>query len=158
MITKENIETILLSNLENTEIADKVLEVLKPFDGKTISKRMASAVQKALPEYTIYYKSDYGMFHINVWGNGISYNEMLSFLIGYETNTTFNFETFRDRFANCYLGAAKERNNKRKLWLSSEYSIQGAVDRINEINRLKKELDNLLSDCPDSFQIEKLVE
>ena len=41
------------------------------------NKRIATAFKKAHPEYTISYGTDYGLFRIRLWGNGLDYQDGL---------------------------------------------------------------------------------
>lgn len=56
----------------------KTIEALAPLNGRKINKAFATAVEKALPGYSVYYdKKDYNV-SINVWGNGVPYDRKIS--------------------------------------------------------------------------------
>jgi hypothetical protein len=61
-------------------------------EGQTISKRIETAIKKVLPDYTIYYSYQFGMFHLVLWGNGIEYEKRKTFYLGYDNNPVFSAE------------------------------------------------------------------
>lgn len=85
---------------ENEAIAEHnaISEILKKYEGKTISKRIFN--NKTLGNFKFLNES--GMFHIK----GI-----YSHLIGYNNNPVVSIEKFED-YDNCYGGAAKGRINQ----------------------------------------------
>lgn len=90
-----------------------VFQACEKYEGKPITKRIATAVEKALPTYTVNYNRDYGMFHIRIWGNGIPYNNRFSSLIGYDSdicNPIVNMMCIRD-YNKCHtLEAGRIKN------------------------------------------------
>ena len=68
----------------------RVLEVLKPFEGKQFTRRIETAVKKALPGYRIYQDGIASMTHLNVWEG----DEKLSFLLCYDSDPYFRMENF----------------------------------------------------------------
>lgn len=69
---------------DQLEIYNVVLEVLKPFDGKQISKRIATAIQKALPKNTVYYSAkEHSWVEVSIWGNDLPYDNAVRINLGY---------------------------------------------------------------------------
>lgn len=99
-ITKLNLADVLAeveSHQKDQLLSVKLYRIVeaavKPFDGKEISKRIANAIAKALPEYTVSYEPQYNLYQVKVWGNGIEYDKRLSFFLGYATYPYFCFST-----------------------------------------------------------------
>ena len=85
--TWENIQKKIQDQQENYRLWKIVESVLTRFEGQKITKRIETALKKELPEYTIYYVLEYGMYHVRIWGNGIQYDQRKGYLIGYSTNS-----------------------------------------------------------------------
>ena len=83
--TVADLRALIESRIDDTAFADQVADVLKRFDGKTVTKRMATAVGKALPTYTVFYDTSIGMRHLYVWGNEIAYDFVTVFRCGCST-------------------------------------------------------------------------
>jgi hypothetical protein len=68
---KEAIEAARAQN----GIARIAVEVMRRFDGKTTNARIATALKEALPVWTVFYEAR----TVQIWGNGLSYDNRLSF-------------------------------------------------------------------------------
>ena len=66
----ESVEAYIVEQERDLEIWQKVMEVLKPFDGKAVSKRMETAVKKIFPDLTVYLENDY-LIILHIWGGRI---------------------------------------------------------------------------------------
>jgi hypothetical protein len=67
-----------IAHYENLlSISSRILPILKTSDGKQITKRIETAVRKALPEYQVSLSNSFTI-SINVWGNGIDYEKRVS--------------------------------------------------------------------------------
>jgi hypothetical protein len=154
-----DIRALIESNLEDTTIADRVLEALRPHHGKQINKRMATAVGKALPEYTVHYDSAITMYHLHVWGSAIEYNRRKSFLLGYYSDTTFDVGLYESRFNVCWYSAARERNEKRRALMTDSGWLAQVADAINVLNATRERYAELVTwEIPDRYDFEKLIE
>lgn len=64
--------------VEENQIRKAVIAALEKFDGKKITKAVATAVEKMLPGYTVSYSVDgygtFSSFYIRVWGQGLTYD------------------------------------------------------------------------------------
>ena len=92
----ENIQNRIEDAKLNYFLWKKIEKILEKFEGKQITKRIETEVKKQLPEYTIYYKHDYTMFQLVVWGNGIDYNKNKTFYFGYDSNPYVNMVKIRE--------------------------------------------------------------
>lgn len=158
METTETIRKTIEDNIKReqrgTAIFDVMVETFKPFEGKPITKRLATALEKAMPNHTIYYEKEFGMFHIRIWGNGIEYKDRLSFLIGYDSNpyyTEGKYETgnasncgtgFRAHSC-CYGEAAKDRIKQAKAFLNNGPAMEKLYSTIRDYIAAKTALDKI---------------
>jgi hypothetical protein len=67
---KKAVEAYIVEQDRDLEIWQKVMEILKPFDGKAVSKRMETAVKKVFPDLTIYLENDF-LIILHIWGGRI---------------------------------------------------------------------------------------
>lgn len=157
--TVTDICKIIESNIEDTTIADTVAATLARFDGKKITRRMAIAVKKALPAYTVHYNTNYGMKQIDVWGNGIAFDSAYRFLLGYDSHAPeFSLERFKTDYSAAYYGAAHERNSRRAEKLNDTVWQTEVAKSINQLNAARLRLRGLLAHpVPDAYDIEQLL-
>jgi len=104
----------------NHALYTKILAVVETLHGKKLTKRVANAVQKALPDHTLYYKRDqYGGHvmgtYIQVWGDGIDMNKRIQFALGCQDCVDVDYFVANNR---CYGDAAAERIAERDAWLA----------------------------------------
>lgn len=72
------------------KVYKNVNEALSTFDGKQVSKRFATAIEKMLGEqFTVYYDKNSYYTYIYIWGEDISYNNRISFNFD-DGDTPFN--------------------------------------------------------------------
>jgi len=79
----EKINARIYTAEQNLLWINTVLDVLKKFEGKKITKRIETAL-KARPEMKgliIYYGVDYGQYRLSIWGNGRGYNDRFTLTI-----------------------------------------------------------------------------
>ena len=76
---REKIEERIEETEENFRLYEAILGVIRLNEGKKITKRIATAISKLLPEYTVYYSNDF-FYSILIWGNGIPYDHKKDFL------------------------------------------------------------------------------
>jgi hypothetical protein len=161
MKTKQKIEK-LLSELQERQcrtykIFCAVRKAVAPFDGKPITKRIATAVEKALPEYTVYYERQYGMFHVIIWGNGIEYGDRLSLLLGYESAPTFHIgepdkqHSGFEYYSCCYGSAEKERIDQTQKLLVDDRKLQRVADVVDNLISARAAWNKLYGMGPDQI-------
>ena len=102
-------EKTILSHIEESIRVKKmhlsfiavVFDTCKEFEGKLISKRIATAVQKRLPDCSVSFSKIAGMSHIEIMGKDIDYKNMFSALIGYDSCPIVDLEKIKD-YNKCY--------------------------------------------------------
>jgi hypothetical protein len=121
---------------------NRLVEVLEPFKGKKITKRIETAAVAAFPEWRVWYRVQYGMYCLtfmpkrNEWRQ----EDGISITLGYKNSRTgndlFDMDAFKTNNA-CYGSAAAERNEKRNGNLRT---IETAVKLINDYNDARRRL------------------
>ncbi len=158
--TAKTISALIAARIEDTALSEQIAEIVKPSEGKTISKRIATAIEKALPAHTVYWNTDYGMFHVSIWGNGIEYNDRKRYLVGYHSGsgTTFSHARFLEHNA-CHLAAAIARNSRRDALLADKATLEATASAINRLNQARTDLAELTKyPNPDSSALQELAE
>ena len=74
-------------------------ECLKKFEGKKITKRLATAAERALG-VRVYYNTNHGMYHLEIAVDG-NWQDKFSFLIAYSSDPTYTTKKFED-YCRCY--------------------------------------------------------
>lgn len=64
-------------------VASAACAAAEPFDGKPVSKRIASAIESALPGYRVHYSAEHGFYRVEIWGGAIEYRCRVSLNLGY---------------------------------------------------------------------------
>lgn len=142
---KEAIQEQIKIKQDNLKILDAIEPVLKSFDGKTISKRIETAIKKALPEYTVYYGKSYSWYEVRIWGNGIKYDNSITLNLGYLRDTdTLNFDWFVKN--NKFLYLEKERMDI--LVAVSDDSLHELNTKYEEYLSIKEQFKNFISEFP----------
>jgi hypothetical protein len=73
----QKIEAGLTSMRHKVTTIKAILVALQPFEGRQINKRLATAVQKALPNHSVHWSTEYGT-KLYVWGAGLAYDDRIS--------------------------------------------------------------------------------
>jgi len=135
--------------IESAELNFKLWKVVQSallkFEGKTISKRIETEIKKLLPDNTIYYDNNYGMYHIVIWGNGIKYDNRLSFLLGYANNPIVDGKKILDH--NLCHELEEGRANKLKT-----ITLDMIVEKVNTWNQ-GLEMMQSVNKWADGFEI-----
>lgn len=140
--------------MEDTTLPDKVAEILQRYDGKKITKRMATAVEKELSDHEVRYNNWHGMYHLRVWENGQPYDSGLNMLLGYHgfgSDNPFDHEKFCNEYAACYLRAAKERNSQREHLLRDDAWLYEVAKAINELEGARAKMKRLLGNAKSEY-------
>lgn len=69
---------------QQLDIVKKCLPIIEKYEGKKITKHIATAVSKEFPSARVWLGDQYGMFHLNVCLEGQSLNDKVSMLLGYK--------------------------------------------------------------------------
>jgi hypothetical protein len=91
---KQAIDVIIARMKLDEELFTHIMNALKRFEGKTITRRIETAI-KALPAlqgFYVSYDSQHTMFQIKIWSEkkGITYENMFSILLSYRDNPIVN--------------------------------------------------------------------
>lgn len=132
---------------------EKLIEALKPFEGKTISKRIGTAAAKVFPEYNVWYEDQYGMFHLNFSPKGRTFtaNEKITVFLAYDNDKIFTIEKLKQHNP-AYLDGARDRNTKRE---GNLHTTELVAIVINEYLQAKKNLQDSIDswNYPDYCKI-----
>lgn len=111
--TKEQFIADRLSEETKYPIFCRILESLKKFNGKDISKRIQTHLEKEFPEYRFNYWAEHSYYRLNVSEKGINnYNTHIfeQIILGYTTNSDpFSTERIFNDYAPSYGIGAKKR-------------------------------------------------
>lgn len=140
----QEIKTAIRKNIEDEQaridVYEHVLKVLTPFEGKQITKRMATKLEQNLP-------AGYNRAYIERVGTLIylvvvpdNFQNRIQFLLGYASHPVFMVGRAQDRhsgfayFNNCLGEAARERNKKRQELLSKGIKLAGLANTYHIAN------------------------
>lgn len=132
---------------ESQRLHEIVRNVLVKFQGKQISKRIETAVQKAQPGWVVYLSNQYGMQQLYVWGGDTGRNSdtRVSFLLGYNSDPIFDIDKF-ENYCACSGSAALARNVGRVALLSDRPRLLQLAQTVNQVLAAKEELNIQLAD------------
>lgn len=160
------ISAAINSEIESQRIHNIVREVVAKFNGKPVSKRIETALQKAQPGWVVHYSTQYGMFQLYVWGGDTRRHSdnRICFLIAYNSTPVISVDDF-DRHNASTGSAAKSRNVGRDLLLSDTKRLGDVVRATNAVAEAKRALAGVLSELKDkeinqfeTWEVEKMVE
>jgi hypothetical protein len=121
----------------NYEIFQKIVVVLKKFEGKNVTKRIQTALKEAMPGYNIYLKSIASMTNIEVWGGDIEYQNGPHILLCYNDHPIYSEDTFVNKH-NSGFADVPSTIEKLKQGLVNAPAL---VDRFNQILKDAQELE-----------------
>jgi len=166
--TQQAIIDIIERHAETCDIPDIVVETLRPFFGKKVTKRMANAVEKRFaddPRVTrVRWNAEFGMYYIEVHtANGVCYGNNFRLLVAYDSTKDELTEEFLREHNAAYLAAAKARQSRRDALQPADIArVAELIDTLNTAKAaLKEELDTWDGDgekWPDRHVIRDLFE
>jgi len=135
---------------EHLTLVNALLEVLKVFEGKPISKRIATACEKhpAFEGYQVYYNPQYGMYHIKAWKGSMDY--CFDALIGYDSNPIIDLEKIRGYVKRYTLNKERIENMEKtadqvegliKEWNKALETLQAVHAKAELVEGLRYKLD-----------------
>ncbi len=166
---REIINADILDDQENVHLFNCVRAALEPFEGKPITKRLATAVEKALPGLRVTYRPVHGIFNVILWGGAVGgsgkWDDKGNFLLGYEVggnNPQTNHGTFTLAgfdYQNRWAGeAALERIQKNETDLANAPAIAKAIDNYRQADAaLKAAIGDSSYDHPSNTALERLA-
>jgi hypothetical protein len=168
-VTNQQIREYLQSQIDNENkgiyFHNEIIKAMRPFEGKPMSKRIATALQKLHPEWTIYYGNEYGQFHLSIWGGdtGLRYDNRFSALIGYDSEPIVSIDRSKDSrgFEDCdccHGSAGIERNAKRQATIDNPEQITAITNAINDYSDALEKLENTITyPMPDEYGLIRLA-
>ena len=144
VVNLEDIQKKILARIENAkenyERINVILEIVKKFDGKPISKRLFTAVKKhpRFEHENIFWSDEYGMYNIKSYGN----KDYFSVLIGYKGEQAISYDKVKEH----NLGYLME-DDRASQYEEKFKELPGMVEKwnslITQIDTLESELDNM---------------
>lgn len=133
-------------------VYNHLITVLKPFEDKRVTQRMATAVEKNLPSgyERAYLTTMAGMTHLVVVPK--IYDNNIRFLLCYNDNPIFKIGIYNERhsgfacFNNCYGQAAEDRNVERRIMLSKAIKLAGIANTFAKAVKAVRNAESELND------------
>lgn len=161
--TLDKIKAIIQDNINqdavNVQVYNDAAKAIAKFQGKKPSKLIANTLAKEHPEYTVSWRAEYGMYHLEIWGITINrdFNNRISLLIAYDSNPIVDMAGYA-KHSIAYGEAAQERNNKRRALLADSQELARIAQAIDGLN---KSIDKYVSlvdyPNPDSYYFDRLI-
>ena len=138
----------ITTNTHHLFLHNTIAETLKKFEGKQITKRFATAVKKAMPDYTVYFENKYSLIQLVIWkGN---YNDRTQHVLGYASNPIYHTgqhdiqHSGFEYYNYCYGFRARERIAKCEKILQDGTLVKltECVDAIKSANDAFKKYDS----------------
>jgi len=120
---------------------------------------MATAAQKAFPEYRVQYNTDYGMLHIEIiiadqhWNHktGVTTPEdKLTFLVGYQDSAESVFSIDKTEYSKgfkyfsiCYGEGAKKRAEHAEHVLQHPETIAELAFNIDQVHQARERIEDM---------------
>lgn len=160
MITVDELKKIIQDNInresEEIMVHEAVRGLLSRHEGKKISKRIATDLEKTHPDWKIYYDTAFGMYHLNVYIPNRT--ESVRIFVAYDSNPIISVKSFEEHDArNGY--AALARNILRQSLLYDTSKLEEITNIINEYNEFVPIVEKLVCDNtnPDNYYFRRLL-
>ena len=148
MSAREILEREQASDTDDYRLYEMVREIVSPYEGARITKRIRSAVRSAHPNWQVLYSTDYGMFSLRIWGGDTrrDYDNGLVFWLGYnhgDDASTINMKRFDESNAR-YGQAALDRIAQRAALLANDFPerIDAAAQQLRDARAAFAALQN----------------
>jgi len=147
------IADLIKSKMEDLTVPNGILEVLKTLDGKKLTVRHLSLLREV----------DESICIVKNWGTYIKWGQhdlgLQMKVSDAETGVVIDVDHISRNLNARWFEAAPARNERRKRLLANKLLISMLETKINEVNKSKREFDNLLEEVYiDKFTIEGLIE
>lgn len=163
---KKAIQDHITEDEANNKIYNDLFNALKKHEGQVISKRIATSVQKVLPQYDIRYVDTYSWWELRVKSKGAPCKDEKNFRLGYHGSPVFRLVSgdehassggqYTERgfnYYNAWAGrAAIERIADNRKALKS-VKLQKFADLHDQIENAKKQIESLDLDYPAQFAV-----
>lgn len=141
--TVETVREHIRGKLEDTETPNRVLEVLQKFQGKKITKRFFTELNRALGhEFRFWWlpigRGSYRHFPIKVQPAGAGYSDPpIAWIDLQGPNDTYSEAETRRGNPSCF-GAAEERNQQRHAILRDDETVQALAKALNDVHEARE--------------------
>jgi hypothetical protein len=150
----------------NLALFNRLLPILEKFDGQKITKRLASAVEKACPDLHVFYRPEHGMFHLAIRRQDERWDDRKEFLLGHDTNPVFRIGEFHDDGRGSFCGfnrwagsAASARIAKCEEQLADPYLTANLAKAFDQLRDATETLKGLMSyPFEGQYEIERALE
>ena len=120
--------------------------VLKTFDGKKMSKRIETAIQKVLPDNTVFFGKSYSWYVLTFLGNGIEYEDRIEFNLGYfSSGDIFDYKWFTEQNVGVY---SNKKRYEELVDVIANHSTE-LVNRVLDYNQLQEDIQELKDKTKD---------
>ena len=130
----ESVQNYIAEMERDLEIWQKVMKVLKDFDGKVISKRIETAVKKILPDYTLYLEND-SLVTIQIWGADVGYNKRIAIYLRHNEKVYNHKKTLEN---SGYFPFIPEKNERLRASLMNDARV--IKELVGDFNNCVKRL------------------
>jgi len=141
-IELQKVNDAITLNEHNLKTFNVIRGVLEDFDGKTITKRIATAIGKALPGYVVHWNKDYSWWQVVVWKD--NYDDRQSYNLRYFSEGD-GFEMSRFDEMNVCHSLDESRLVKMKRF---KRLLRGWVHKHNKAVKL---LGEIYDECGDTY-------
>lgn len=159
---KAHIQAKIDDEARDVYIHTEIVRVLEKMEGKLISQRIATALNKLHPDWTVHFEPSHSMFHLKIWGGdtGKTFDNRVSVLLGYRSEPTIRVNEASDSrgfeyFDCCNGSAAIERNKKRLALIEDPDKLKALLKAINAYNQALASIEALTDNIPDEFSIQR---
>lgn len=138
MHTRQSVSNLIQEQVES-DLPDKILEALRPFDGKPVTKRLLDKLPGGRAEWRL--RRDYGMTHIET----IDYwrsrgNKGFSFLLGYSEDAFPLNLLFMEERNPAYFDGRRARNHSRMEVVNNKKLLDEMATAMNCVVEAKAAL------------------
>ena len=130
----EAVEAYIVEQERDLDVWQKIMEVLKPFDGKIISKRIETACKKIFPSFTLYLENE-SLVIIHIWGGEIGYNKRINIYFRHDEKVYNHAKTLDN---SGYFPYIPEKNEKLRASLANDARV--IKELVGDFNNCVKRL------------------
>lgn len=146
IVERDSLKALALLKVKQN-VLKVVPETLKKFNGKKITKRVATAIEEALFKvdqtgYHTYMSDDRQTMYI--WGNEISYDHRLQCNLGYKEDIeSFNYDKWLNNYGKAY-DVTESINNLQEALKDINARVSGYNEALAKFELAKNGLSHLI--------------
>jgi len=135
--------------------------VLTRYQGKQITKRFKTALEKEHPTWRVWLEHMSTTTYIRVWGGNSGYKastDACSFLVGYSNElASFDIAKFEEH-NKYYAKTVMQKVAERNIILGNTGWLEETAERIIQFDKTRRELQEWLMGLSDQSAIKKLID